>query len=96
MSYIIYEDNGDILKIVETFNIELYMELNNLKEFNYLETDLDVSEGKNYKIVNGKVIEKPYEEEIIEPIVSNSDLKKEIEELKEIIDIMLGGIDDGL
>ena len=67
---------------------------NNLKELkiNY-EIPMNLSE---YKVVDGELVEK--EIEIIEKPTapSNVELQNEIEELKGVIDIMLGGIDGGI
>lgn len=49
---------------------------------------------QNHKVIDGVITEVP--EIPLLPIVSNEELKDEIEDLKQIIDIMLGGIDDGI
>ena len=69
---------------------------------NNIDIYIDAEELEKYKIVDGMIVEKTEEElhpPIEEPdisIITNEELKNEIEELKQIIDIMLGGIDDGI
>lgn len=100
---IIYDKTtGEILVKTETYQFIENLFVNESQEFKNNLGEIEINNPPNnirlYKVVDGELIEK--EREPIEPehnpTPTNKELQKEINELKQVIDILIGGAEDGI